>query len=61
MGTAMLDSKRHHSAFPDQKSERQRIAAVLDALEKLEREFSQHIQQSRVGTAQPDADSGEEQ
>lgn len=57
----MLDSKRHHSAFPDQKSERQRIAAVLDALEKLEREFSQHIQQSRVGTAQPDADSGEEQ
>jgi len=44
----MLDGKRYYAAFPDENSERLRIPSLLDALEKLEKEFRQHIVQIRI-------------
>jgi hypothetical protein len=37
----MLDGKRYYGAFPDENPERPSVRAVLDALQKLEAQFTQ--------------------
>jgi hypothetical protein len=44
----MLDSKRYYSVFPDENP--QRLRGLLDALDKLEKEFRLHIEQFRIET-----------
>jgi hypothetical protein len=53
----MLDGKRYYTAFPDENPKRPRIQGLLDALERLEKEFRQHIEQFRVEATQPDETS----
>jgi hypothetical protein len=51
----MLDGKRYYATFPDEiPGTRPRIQGLLDALQKLEKEFRQHIEQFRVETTHPD-------
>jgi len=56
---AMLDDKRYYSAFPDE-NPAIRLRGLLDALERLEKEFRQKIEHFRVKTAQPDVNNNPE-
>ena len=55
----MLDDKRYYSAFPDE-NPAIRLRGLLDALERLEKEFRQKIEHFRVKTAQPDVNNNPE-
>jgi hypothetical protein len=53
----MLDGERYFAAFPDENPVmRLRMRGLLDALEKLEKEFRQHIEQFRMEITEPEED-----
>jgi hypothetical protein len=60
LGTAMLNGNRYYAVFPDENPQLQlRMRALLDALEKLEKEFRQHIEQFRLEAEQLDGNKNQ--
>jgi hypothetical protein len=54
----MLNGKRHRAVFSEESPEtRERMRAVFDAYEKLERELRQHLQQLLVARWEREAAS----
>jgi hypothetical protein len=51
MEAPMLDEKRYYAVFPEENMKASfRLRALIEALEKLEREFAKHIARSRRKT-----------